>query len=413
MTSTTRLQRARIALILDEPFFGSLLMHLKPIEDKAANTFSTNGRDLRYNPQFMESLNDPELKTILAHEVLHCALLHPFRLGQRDLRKANLAADYAVNNFLDTYNREASAKVRASPFPFTGPLAGGCLDHQYDPYAFEEIYNLIQTSNDPNTQTPNPVGSLGTSSALGTSPGEFEAGAKDQAEADVQEANWKVALQQAAIAAKSQGKLPGSIARLVEELLDPKVPWREVLRTLLTSVAKNDYTWTRPNPRYASSGFILPSLHSPTLGRIAVAIDTSGSIDQKQLNEFLAEVQSILFDCRPEKLVLIQCDAKIQEVREYDTFEQLEVTMKGGGGTDFRPIFDLLSGEIPKEEENTQVPKVGSLGAWDLGICSEPPTALIYLTDLQGTFPEQAPAYPVIWCATTDDPVPFGEVVRI
>jgi predicted metal-dependent peptidase len=380
----------------------------------------------------MATLDDGQLRTVLAHEVMHPALLHPFRIGTRDLRTANIAADYVINDFLDQYNQSAVAKGEPAPFPWP-KLPDGTpdvlIDHQYDGMSFEEVYGALankppgegqkppqqcqqqqsqqnqpgQGQPDANGQpqpgkgqnkpgkgqgTPDPNATPGQSEGEPSSPGEFIQGAADEAEAQAQEAKWKVALKQAATVAKSQGRLPGSMERLVNELLDPKASWREILRTLLTSAAKDDYTWTRPNPRYSGGGLILPSLHVPRMGKIAVAIDTSGSIGQKELDEFMAEVRSIMFDCRPEKLVIIQCDAEIHEYLELDPFDEIDVKLKGGGGTDFRPVFERLTAE------------------------PEPPAALVYLTDLMGSFPEDAPAYPVIWACNNERQAPFGETVN-
>ena len=215
-----------------------------------------------------------------------------------------------------------------------------------------------------------------------SSTGEFAAGSKDEAEAQTEEAKWKVALKQAAVVAKYQGRLPAGMERIITDFLDPKLSRKEILRTLLTSTAKDDYTWTRPNRRYMGRGIILPSLHVPRMGKIIVAIDTSGSIGEKELAEFLAEIRAILFDCRPEKLVIVQCDAAVHEWTELDPFDEVNITMKGGGGTDFCPVFDRIEQEC---------------GAGD------PPNALVYLTDLYGSFPDEAPAgYPVIWAANND-----------
>jgi predicted metal-dependent peptidase len=104
---SARLKKARINLLMDEPFFGSLMMQLRPVEDKTVPTFRTNGDKLWYNPDYMATLNEGQLRTLLAHEVMHPALLHPFRVGSRDLRTANIAADYAINGILDDYNKAA------------------------------------------------------------------------------------------------------------------------------------------------------------------------------------------------------------------------------------------------------------------------------------------------------------------
>lgn len=391
------MQKGRVKLLLDQPFFGSLMMHLKPVETKNVQTFSTNAKELFYNPDFMDKLNDDELQTVLAHEVMHCALGHPFRRGQREIGKFNKAADYAINNFLDKVNEEQRTKGRAEPFPFSGQLKTCLVDHQYDPFSAEEIYARIP---DPPKQSGggNGQGSGGQpgqqpgKGSPSNGPGEFTDGAADQAEAEAQESTWKVALKQAALAAKGQGKLPAEAERMVQEFLTPKVPWAEVLRTFLTSAAKDDYSWTRPNRRYAGAGVILPGLHSPRLGPVVVAVDTSGSIDGKQFDEFIAEVRSILFDCRPEKLILVQCDARVHDWRELEVFDEpANVKFKGGGGTDFRPVFTRVEKEL----------------------ITEPPAALIYLTDMMGDFPDNDPGYPVLWAATTSRQGPFGITLQI
>lgn len=404
-----RLQKQRIALLLDHPFFGSLMMHLKPIETKQVPTFSTDGKVLCYNPDFMDKLDDVQLRTVLAHEVMHCALLHPYRRGQRDLRQFNIAADYAINNFLDNLNKDFTKRGQAGPFPVEGL---GLVDHQYDDLSAEEIYARLPQQQSGNGGSPQgaqvPGSNLQTSGNGGrpqgppqpsnssTSPGEFTDGAADQAEAEEQESMWKVALKQAALAAKGQGKLPASMERLVEEFLNPKVPWAEVLRTFLTSAAKDDYSWARPNRRYSGAGVILPGMHSPKMGPVVVAVDTSGSIGQKEFDEFIAEVRGILFDCRPDKLILVQCDAAVHDWQELEVFDEpAYVKFKGGGGTDFRPVFDRVDKEMGP----------GSL----LG----PPAALVYLTDMMGTFPSHEPGYPVLWAATTGTQGPFGITLQI
>lgn len=419
MTTLERIRNGRIALLLDEPFFGSLLMHLKPIEDKACKTFSTDGKSLRVNPEFLDALNDQQLKTILAHEVMHCALLHPYRRGQRDLRKFNVAADFAINNFLDAYNQHVAKRGGTVPFPLDGPLAGGCLNHAYDGMCAEEIYNLMPESPKGGGQQPQSGGAGGKSQAQpgpgqgkpqpgngkgkpqppqpgddADSPGEFTDGAHDEAGQAEAEADWKVALQQAAAAGKSRGRLPAEIERLIGELLDPKVHWRELLRRFLTAVAKDDYSFAKPNRRYSGSTgrnrIVMPGLHSPKLGKIVCAVDTSGSIDQKQFDEFMAEVRSVFFDCRPESFVVAQCDARLHEWQEIGPFDDLKITAKGGGGTDFAPVFNRAIEE------------------------QERPAALIYLTDLEGSFPDHTPPFPVLWAVSgKKTEAPFGEVLNV
>lgn len=411
-----RITRARVGMLLDNPFFGSLTMQLRAVVDESRPTFSTDGRTLHFNPKFLDELSDVELRTVLAHEVMHCAMLHPYRRGARDLQKFNIAADYAINNFLDNANKEAEAKGNTPPFAFTGPLAKVYLDHQYDGLSAEEIYHRLidppQPGGGGNQSQPSPssspsssgAGQPGTKPGKGPgkgkspspppasapSPGEFTDGATDEASQEEGESDWKVAVQQAALGAKAKGQLPAEAERYVEELLNPKLPWPEILRQFLTATAKDDYSWARPNRRYASAGVILPGMHSPRLGKVIVAVDTSGSIGQAEFDAFMSEVQGILFNCQPETFILAQCDAKLHDWQELDVFADVaKIECKGGGGTSFKPVFERAAEDC-------------AAGA--------APAALIYLTDLEGDFPDVEPGYPVLWASTNrrDQQAPFG-----
>ena len=208
----SKLQKARIGLLLDEPFFGALLLNLKISEQPGIGTMATDSVRLVVDPKFIDSLSPIELKTVLAHEALHCALLHPLRRGDRDPKQWNVAIDYAANCLLAQTNEAAVAKGRPAPFKF------------------------------------------------------------------------------------------------------PKA--------------------------------------------------------------------------RPNKLLLIDCDAQVNSVRTFEPGDVLPRDFAGGGGTDFNPVFELLSQD-------------------------DPPAALVYLTDLDGCFPASEPAYPVIWAATSAQSAPWGEIVRL
>jgi len=161
-----------------------------------------------------------------------------------------------------------------------------------------------------------------------------------------------------------------------------------VLRNFFRDLAKDDYSWSRPNKRFLQFDIYLPSLVSPSLGEIVVALDTSGSITQKLLAEFLAEVQGLLDFGRPRKLQLLDCDAAIHSTHEFVPGDRVDVQPHGGGGTDFRPVFDYVAEQ-----------------GFD-------PCALVYLTDLYGTFPDAPPSYPVLWVSYSTDSAPFGQVLK-
>ena len=392
MTQPERIIKARMKVILTAPFFGSLLMRLRMIPDDSVPTFCTNGKVIRYNQAFCASLNDAELRGVLVHEVAHCALGHLWRMGLRHPMKWNIACDYAINVMLDDYARE-TATGNGGRAPWELP-EGGCLDPQFRGMASEDIYNQLP---EPITISITVGGGDGKGKPGSGQPscGEFEApgteggGKESPAGAAELEREWKVAVTQAATVAKMRGQLPACLSRLVTELLEPKVPWREVLREFIREKSRDDYCWQHPNRRYVTAGVILPSLHSERMGRLVCAVDTSGSITDRVLAEFQAEIQAALDECAPECIEVIYCDAAVSGVQEFSPGDAVRLQPQGGGGTDFSKVFEHIA---EKEDD---------------------PVCLIYLTDLCGRFPDTEPEYPVLWAATEMHPVPFGQVVEV
>lgn len=210
-------------------------------------------------------------------------------------------------------------------------------------------------------------------------------------EAAMNEADWRQATNEAAMTAKARGNYGGDIERVVDMATRSKTDWVAVLRRFIQEIASQDYSWTRPNPRYAPLGVYLPALRADGLGPIVVAIDTSCSVDDTQLSQMEAESRAIIAEADPVRTTVVYCDTQVNAVETFERGDPVTLTPKGGGGTDFRPVFDHI--ETMDEE----------------------PACLIYLTDLIGCFPEVAPDYPVLWVNTSRwaSEVPFGEVVRV
>jgi len=202
------------------------------------------------------------------------------------------------------------------------------------------------------------------------------------------EAGWKEAVQQAATAAKRRGSLPGALERFAAAAAQPRVDWRSVLWRFVQDVARSDYSWSKPSRRYLPLGLYLPALQGHEMGEIVWGFDTSGSVDDVLVAQFAREIQAVAEDLQPARVHVVYCDSRVHAV---DTFEQgdpIVLKPKGGGGTAFEPVFDRVA---------------------ELGIT---PACLIYLTDMEGSFPDDAPDYPVLWATTSDDEAPFGEKVR-
>lgn len=353
-------------------FWQSLVLRLKPVCCWGIPTMATDGKRLLYNPDFTLRLSDDERLFVLAHETAHCAFSHITRRGDREPEKANVAMDLAVNSLLV----DAGFKM-----PPCGLLPGaGMFANLPKGQSFEWYYaNMPADAMRKLGGSPDP-GGCGQALDAGDDPAQ-------KAEAEGQ---WKVAVQQAANAAKKAGALPGQLESLVTELVHPKLDWRAILRHLVSALAKNDYAWTPPGRRGLSQGLTLPSLRSNELGHVVLACDTSGSIwgQPELLKAFAGEMQGILdaYDCR---LTILYHDTHVQGTQEWcSTDGPIMLKARGGGGTDHACIFRHIA-------EHGLEPKV-----------------LIGLTDLETSgFGDIVPEYPVIWASTEDHPAPFGDVI--
>lgn len=363
MTPKQQVLAARTALVLEQPFFGALVLRLDVVEDPACPTAWTDGTAIGYNPAFIAKLSNDEVVAVMAHEVLHCASGHPWRRAGRTSKKFNYAADYAINYVL----AEAGFKLPA-----------GCLrDGKYDGKSAEWIYARL-----PDLPDDDGSGRPGTGGEDVRDPGPATADGNT-------EADWQQAVQQAAAVATARGSLPASLSRFAKTAAAPKVDWRSVLHRFVQQTASDDYTWRQPNRRYLAGGLYLPSLRSERVGPIAIAIDTSGSVDDVVLAQFSAEVQSVVDDVRPSRVHVIYCDAKVQRIDTFEADDPITLKPKGGGGTAFGPVMDAVD-------------------AMD-----ESPVCLVYLTDLDGSHRKTPPSMPVLWAATQVRDVPYGEVVSI
>lgn len=353
-----KLTKARIAMILQQPFFGTLALRLKFIEDSTLNppTAATDGKNLYYHPKWVMDNSHDLVMSMIAHEVGHCVFDHMSRRAGREPVRWNHAGDYVVNGTL-----------KDSGFTI-GP--GWLYDANFAGMSSDQIYKLL------------PEGGR-----RGDRPFDDHKAGESDASVDVDD--WKIAAVQAANAAKAAGKLPGSLKRFVDEMVHGKADWRAVLRRFVTETAKEDYSYQRVNRKFASLGIYLPGLYSEAMGEMVAVIDTSGSINDEILKEFGGEVTAIRDQMRPSLLRVMYADAEVNHVDEFESYDVLKFDAHGGGGTDFVPAFEYLEAR---------------------GI---EPKCFIYLTDGYGRFPSEPPPYPVLWLMTTDVEPPFGEVVRI
>ena len=421
----TKLAAARTRLILEKPFLGALVMHLplKAADPKWCKTTATDARNFYFNPDYIGRLTLEQTQFVLAHEAMHCALSHFNRRNHRQKHRWDVACDYAVNMILD------DERMR-------GP-DNALLNAAYRGLTAEEIYPVLHEDPPEETQDmhlfdnePSEGGSEGEQQEQNdakpgkgqgekSEPSQGESGGKpdpqqnDQgqgseseqtseaqsasegetppppADPDKLDEQWKSRLAAAAQAARQAGKLSQSMMRLVDNLLAPQLPWRALLARYMMNAARDDYSFQRTSRREGEA--LMPRLYSQSV-KVIVALDTSGSVTRDELQEFLTEIDALKAQVRAD-ITLHACDDKLDAAGpwHYAMWEamQLPAEISGGGGTDFRPLFDWI------EREHLS------------------PDLLVYFTDAEGQFPASEPSFPVAWLVKGKAPTPFGDRIQL
>jgi predicted metal-dependent peptidase len=335
-----KLTRARTQLLLNQPFFGTLCLRLN-LMPGSRPTLATDGTRIVYNPSFVDSLTPAELEGCLAHEVLHCALGHHCRRGEREPRLWNQAADYAINPIVVKNGLKLPAGV--------------LLDPEYENLSAEEIYARLkkdgnsckgsnpspgagagsgsqangQSQTDPNSpsnaRNASPAGGSPIAGAQGPAIDAFPGGIGDvldaaaedgdpasPAEMSRQQHEWSIAAEQAVRMAKACGNAPADVERPLIENRQSKQDWRGILRAFVAATTMSDYRWTPPNRRHIGAGLYLPSTDRSGVGEIVIGVDTSGSIGQDELEQFAGEISAISDEAQPEAIHVVYCDATVQ-----------------------------------------------------------------------------------------------------
>ena len=344
-----KLELAKSKLMLEHPYFGAVVTNLKIINNKNIPSVAKKGDILEVNSEYLEVLEVEEVCSILANASLHQALFHQQRGSNKIASVWNLASDYAINEIL---------VKNGFKMP---PLAN--YSSRFERLYAEQIYNIILSEVDlDKLQEPPP---------------------KEKLISD-----YELFLEQITNKFAKQDELPLSLDRLIDLKKESKISWRELLYRYITNYAKIDYSLMPPNKKHLYRGVALPSVNSKEL-KIAIAIDTSASISKELLDTFLTEVEFILELIPNYEIELIECDYKIQNTTRLKPMEPLIVSAKGGGTTDFRPVFKYL------EELNEDF------------------KLLIYFSDAQGVFPKNEPLFDTLWVLPKDNEVAFGKKIVI
>jgi len=358
----SRLLVTRIRLLQKEPFYGTIAINLflQGVEQdhKVIRTAAVDGKNFYYNPAFIDALDDEELVFLVAHEVMHCVLRHLTRRGKRDPKIWNHAGDYIINYIL--------VRDNVGTFPSVGGLYEESYGNRTTEDLYEELYEKAQNSGGGSGDSSDGSGAGGPGSGgnfddhIEVTVGNDGNGGDDDAdgttgsvnisedEASEIENEITSTIMQAADVGRKAGKVPAEIERLIENLLEPKMNWRDIVRETAKSQVTSDYTWKRLNRRYMSQRIMLPSLTVDDHFDFVIGIDASGSMSNDQLRDFLSEIYAIADSFMSFKVGIFTFDTKVYNYQEFtqDTIDDLlYYNPKGGGGTDFMCCWEFFKEE--------------------------------------------------------------------
>ena len=339
-----KLISARVGLLLKASFFGNLATRLKLINaDEWCPTAATDGRNFYYNTRFIEMLRPKEIEFLFGHEVLHCVYDHFGRRGDRDPQLWNIANDYCVNGDLVKHN--VGEKITSVP----------CLyDRKYDGMSSEEVYDQLYENAekiDIGKLLDQMIDEHLDGDGDGDGDQEGEGSGRPKLTAEEKQAikdEIKEAMLAAAATVDGAGNLPAGVKRLIQQLTEPQMNWRELLRMNLESTIKADYTWMRASRKGWHMDAVMPGQKPDEMIDIAVMLDASGSISETMLKDFLSEIQGIMDSFPAYKIHVVTFDTDCYNPAQYDSDNldsMIDYEVKGGGGTDFDCIFKYLKDE--------------------------------------------------------------------
>lgn len=368
MDTSMIISKARTRLMLEQPFFGAMAMTLKMIEDASIPTMCTDGKSIRYNPEFVQLHPFLEIMGVVAHEVMHVALCHMTRRGEYDHKIWNMATDYAINPII----LDSGMKLPES----------GLFNKEFKGMSAEMIYQRLL--NDEQAEEPEAGWDFGGV----TQAADDEGQPMSEDEAKQLEAEIQVNVLRAYQAAQQAGKAPAGLEGVINQMSSPKVDWRDKLRLFIGGDQPDDYTFSRCNRKWIQHGLYMPAINHFGAGHVVAVADTSRSVNMGMLSQFLGELNAISEDLRPLSVTVISCDTKVQAVHHYEQGDPIEMLdASGRGGTRVTPAFDYV------RDHNLPV------------------DSFIYFTDLEvWDFPSE-PDYPVLWVSTGQSEAPFGDVV--
>ena len=397
MTYQQKITKAKAKLMLEHPYFGTVASALPLEQNNEILTFTSDGVKMHYNSEYLDRLSLEEVEFVMANGAMHTVLKHHERLGDRTKWLWQTATDYVVNAML------VKNGMHLPEYAY--------FEEKFDGMYVEEVYEMLRAemmdnsdhSMEQETEQITDSDETGVENLHmqkehtpdnNAEDTEEEQNADDNEEVlntpekKEEQEEMKERLEQIFQKLKRQGNLPKDLELVIPEYFSHKVDWREFLYGYIATHAKTSYTFTPPNMKFLYRGIYLPSMSSDLL-RVIVAVDTSGSVDESLLSTFLGEVSAMMQQYPNYEIDLITADAKVQSHKTFLPGEPLDYEISGGGGTDFRPVFEYIDQQI------------------------DYPTLLLYFTDGDGIFPKDVPMYDVLWVMPQEVDVPFGEALLL
>jgi predicted metal-dependent peptidase len=375
MTADILLTKAKSQLTSKYPYFGMLASRLKHEAKEEIRSYASNGVRFLYNPSFVENCSVEELSFVLTNCVMHHILAHQQRKLKRKGFLWQLATDFAINNLLF----KNGIKIPN----------GANFDKKYKNMYAEEIYEAlkkerIEAGLDAFEESENEKNQEEQEQNKFSKVRNIEENLDER-----DEEQWEYAQALAKEVATRKSLMPLGFERLAKKVEAKNIDWKFELYNAINRHMRNNYAFMPPNKKHLYRGFALPSLTSDTLSLI-VAIDTSGSIQEEILAAFVEEFKTIMQNFPAVNIELLIADAKIQGVYSFRNAQDIDFALRGGGGTDYRPVFDYIDANFPMS------------------------SMLLYFTDGDGIFPRIPPSYEVLWALSNKkDRIPFGGSIVI
>ncbi|PHS58481.1 MAG: hypothetical protein COB17_02580 [Sulfurimonas sp.] len=391
MRVSAKISQAKAKLLVQYPLFGTIASRLELIINDDIQAFKSDGIKLEYNSDFFNKIELSQIEFALANGAMHASLAHEKRKNNRSAWLWQMATDFAINDMLvqngmdcpheahyrkrfkDMYAEEIYAELKDDL------LRDGELE--YEAESESEIEPEIESETESETE----------SEIESETESEIESEIEPESEQvqDLQSEQLFEEFAQTIIEFEiKKGEIPQYLDRFFDLNQKAKIDWRDELRVALDRFHKDDFRLFPANKKFLHMGLYIPSTTSQRF-KLVIAIDSSGSVDEDLLNDFLSELNFLMLSINNYQIDLLVCDDKIHSHKTFYSGDNLDIELSGGGATDFRPVFEF----IEKELQDTKL--------------------LIYFTDLDGFFPTKEPLYEVKWLSPKESDIPFGGLILL